>query len=182
MKKGIYTVILLAIVVLGAAAVLRSGGVFGGVSSGNSANIKIGLMSPLSGEYAVAGENYQKGIELALDEYRVKNPDAHIELVVEDDGFDVKKGICGKESAERTRQKTLNNYEKCVQTNLLIKGAKSRFVFGDKGRTKELVSAQTKARLKERLKEPYMIDAMKKSGEKLGKSGLGNKKRWENKK
>jgi hypothetical protein len=26
-------------------------------------------------------------------------------------GFDVKKGICSKESADRTRQKTLNNYE-----------------------------------------------------------------------
>ena len=95
-------------------------------------------------------------------------------------GFDLKKGICSKESAEKTRLKTLNNYEKCVQLNLLIKGAKSRFVLGDKGRTKEMVSAQTKARLKERLKEPYMIDAMKKSGEKVGKSGLGNKKRWKN--
>lgn len=36
--------------------------------------------------------------------------------------------------------------------------------------------------LKERLKEPYMVDAMKKSGEMVGKSGLGNKKRWSFKK
>jgi len=93
-------------------------------------------------------------------------------------GFDLNKGICSKESSQKTREKTLNNYDKCIQKNLVIKGVKNRFVLGDKGRTKDLVSAQTKSRLKERLKEPYMIDAMKKSGEMVGKSGLGNKKRW----
>lgn len=46
---------------------------------------------------------------------------------------------------------------------------------------KKKVSAQTRIRLKERLKEPYMVEAMKKSGEVVGKSGLGNKKRWSKK-
>lgn len=55
--------------------------------------LKIGIMSPLSGEYAVAGQNYQKGIELALDEYRKENPDVDIQIVVEDDGFVVQKGL-----------------------------------------------------------------------------------------
>jgi len=93
-------------------------------------------------------------------------------------GFDLKKGICSKESTERTRLKTLDNYDKCIQRNLIIKGSETRFNDGDNGRTKEKVSEQTRIRLKERLKEPYMVDAMKKSGEMVGKSGLGNKKRW----
>jgi hypothetical protein len=93
-------------------------------------------------------------------------------------GFDLKKGICSKESSERTRIKTLSNYHKCVQKNLLLKGKKSRFKEGDPGRTKDKVSQQTKLRLRERLKEPYMIEAMKESGKRVGNSGLGNKKRW----
>lgn len=55
--------------------------------------IKLGLISPLSGEYAAVGQNYQRGIELAFDEYKKNNPNQKIELTVEDDGFDVKKGI-----------------------------------------------------------------------------------------
>ncbi len=55
--------------------------------------LKLGLMSPLSGEYAVAGQNYQKGIQLAFDEFKKAHPDTKIELTIEDDGFDVKKGI-----------------------------------------------------------------------------------------
>ncbi len=97
-------------------------------------------------------------------------------------GFDLKKGICSKEISERTRLKTLDNYDKCIQRNLIIKGSQTRFNDGDNGRTKEKVSEQTRIRLKERLKTPYMVEAMKKSGEMVGKSGLGNKKRWSYKK
>jgi branched-chain amino acid transport system substrate-binding protein len=86
MKKGIKIIIVVAAIALGAFLVL-------GNNQNDSAHIKIGLMAPLSGEYAIAGENYQKGIELALEEYRAQHPDAQIELVVEDDGFDVKKGV-----------------------------------------------------------------------------------------
>ena len=96
-------------------------------------------------------------------------------------GFDLKKGICSKESSEKTRLKTLDNYDKCIGNNLITKGYKTRFNKGDEGRTKDKVSEQTRIRLKERLKQPYMINAMSESGQKLGKSGLGNKKRWENK-
>lgn len=93
-------------------------------------------------------------------------------------GFDLKKGICSKVSSERTRYKTLNNYDKCIQRNLITKGVETRFNDGHTGRTKEMVSEQTRNRLKERLKQPYMVKAMKKAGEMVGKSGLGNKKRW----
>lgn len=55
--------------------------------------ITLGLMLPLTGDYAVAGQNYQKGVELALELYKKEFPDTSIKLVVEDDGFDVKKGV-----------------------------------------------------------------------------------------
>ena len=93
-------------------------------------------------------------------------------------GFDSKKGICSKESSEKTRIKTLNNYDKCIQRNLLVKGRGTRFEDEHTGRTKDKVSQQTRLRLKERLKEPYMVAAIKKVGKNLGESGLGNKKRW----
>lgn len=93
-------------------------------------------------------------------------------------GFDSKKGICSKESSEKTRLKTLSNYEKCINKNLLVKGIKTRKKKGDIGRTKDMVSEQTRLMLKDRLKQPYMIKAMKLSGSVVGKSGLGNIKRW----
>jgi hypothetical protein len=95
-------------------------------------------------------------------------------------GFDLGKGICSAESSELTREKTLENYETVIKKNLLKKGVGSRFQHGDKGRTKDKVSEQTKIRLKDNLKKPKMIEVMKISGSKLGKSGLGNKKRWGN--
>lgn len=64
-------------------------------------------------------------------------------------GFDLYKGICSKESSERTRLKTLSNYDKCIEGNLIINGSKTRFKDGCKGRTKEKVSEQTRIRLKE---------------------------------
>lgn len=94
-------------------------------------------------------------------------------------GFDLIKGICSKESSEKTRIKTLNNYNKCIEKNLIKNGLKTRFNEGHKGRTKDMVSEQTKKRLIERLKDPKMIASMKLSGKKVGESGLGNKKRWD---
>jgi len=94
-------------------------------------------------------------------------------------GFDLRKGICSKESSEATRKKTLENYDKCIGENLIKKGEKSRFDIGSKGRTKDKVSEQTRIMLKERLKTPKMKEAMKESGKKVGESGLGNKARWD---
>ena len=97
-------------------------------------------------------------------------------------GFDLRKGICSKESAEKSRERVFDNYDKCVTGNLLKNGEKSRFLKGSEGRTQDKVSEQTKIRLKERLKGVGMISAMKLSGQKVGNSGLGNEKRWGNKK
>lgn len=94
-------------------------------------------------------------------------------------GFDLIKGICSKESSALSREQTLKNYDKCIKRNLEEKGSKSRFKKGDKGRTKDQVSAQTRKRLKERfILDLVFIKSMQLSGQKLGLTGLGNKKRW----
>lgn len=93
-------------------------------------------------------------------------------------GFDLQKGICSKESSEKSRERIFENYEKCIKRNLVEGGKKSRFNEGDPGRTKDMVSEQTRLRLVERLKQPDMIEIRRKLGEKVGKSGLGNLKRW----
>lgn len=93
-------------------------------------------------------------------------------------GFDLLKGICSKESSELSRQRVLENFDKCIGKNLLLKGEKTRFVKGSEGRKKDKVSQQTRLMLKKRLEEPKMIEAMSESGRKVGLSGLGNKARW----
>lgn len=96
-------------------------------------------------------------------------------------GFDLKKGICSKESAEKSRDATMKNFDKCIVFNLLVRGEHSRFAQGSQGRTKDMVSEQTKLMLKNRLLQPYMVEAMVKSGRKLGLSNMGNIARWKKK-
>jgi len=97
-------------------------------------------------------------------------------------GFDLYKGICSLESAEKSRIKALENYDLVIAQNLINNGSKTRFVKGGNGRTKDKVSEQTRNALKERLKKPFMLKVLKENGSRLGKSGLGNKKRWSDEK
>lgn len=66
-------------------------------------------------------------------------------------GFDLIKGICSEKSAAKTRRKTLKNYEKCIRKNLNIRGKSTRFIQGEVGRTKDMVSEQTRNRLRQRI-------------------------------
>ena len=95
-------------------------------------------------------------------------------------GFELGKGICSKESSELSRERTLANYDKCIGKNLIIRGKKTRFSDGHHGRTSDMVQEETRLKMVARLNTPTMKEAMRKSGEKVGKSGLGNKKRWNN--
>lgn len=93
-------------------------------------------------------------------------------------GLDTRKGICSEISAERTRQHTLANKKTVIDQNLISGGIFSRFEKGSEGRTKEKMSEQTRLRLSARVKSE---EERKKSAErcyKLGKSGIGNKIRW----
>lgn len=55
--------------------------------------IKIGVITPLSGAVAVAGENFLKGVLLAKEIYESSHPNEKIELIAEDDRYDGKSGL-----------------------------------------------------------------------------------------
>lgn len=86
MSKKILTVI--GIIIL-----LVVGAFYYNQSSIENGSVKIGIMAPLSGDYAVAGENYQKGILLAKELYEKAHPDFKINIVTEDDAFEANKGV-----------------------------------------------------------------------------------------
>lgn len=75
-----------AVVVAGALA-------FAGGSDEGSDGLKIGLITGSSGQYAVVGENYIKGVELAREVWLEENPDQQVDVIVEDDGYNPQKGL-----------------------------------------------------------------------------------------
>lgn len=93
-------------------------------------------------------------------------------------GFNLKKGICSKESSQKSREKVFENYDKCIGKNLQLLGEKTRFKFGSEGRTQDKVSEQTRLMLVDRAKNNMLPQKRKELGRTLGLSGLGNKKRW----
>jgi hypothetical protein len=117
----------------------------------------------------ICGEHYNRVLPHVRQTHKMGAKEYKVRF-----GFDATKGICSKESSEKTRVKTLSNFNTVVKNNLIEKGFNNRFKNGDKGRTKDKVSEQTRIALKERLKEDYMVEAMRESGRKVGKSGLGN--------
>ncbi len=62
---------------------------------GTGTDLKIGVLAALSGQYASAGEGYKNGVLLAADLYQKKHPETKIQMIVEDDGFTVQKGLSG---------------------------------------------------------------------------------------
>lgn len=59
-------------------------------------------------------------------------------------GLDMGKGIMCEESKELARINNIKNFDKVVKKNLLEKGKKTRFITGHKGRTREMLSEQTR--------------------------------------
>ncbi len=55
--------------------------------------VSIGAISILSGQFASIGQNYANGIVLAKEEFEAKNPNIKVDLHLEDDAFDAKKGV-----------------------------------------------------------------------------------------
>ncbi len=59
----------------------------------DTTGFKVGLISILSGDYAAVGEAFKNGAVLAQEAYNAANPDARIELTIEDDGFSGGRGM-----------------------------------------------------------------------------------------
>ncbi|MSR85703.1 ABC transporter substrate-binding protein [Candidatus Uhrbacteria bacterium] len=55
--------------------------------------IKLGVITGATGQYAFVGENYTKGVNLALEQWHKDHPDQTVTLTIEDDSFDPKKGL-----------------------------------------------------------------------------------------
>ncbi len=60
-------------------------------------SIKLGVIAVLSGQYAMVGENYVKGLNLAQEMYAKEHPDQKVSVVVEDDGYNATKGLSAYE-------------------------------------------------------------------------------------
>ncbi len=85
-RKKIISIIVIIIVITGVV-------IFRGNSQANVGEVKLGLMLPLTGDYAAAGQNMQKGMELAIEQYEKNNPGVTIEVSTEDDAYDSAKGL-----------------------------------------------------------------------------------------
>jgi branched-chain amino acid transport system substrate-binding protein len=91
MKKIIWTVIVLVIIALVA--------IFAGRDSATSGPVKIGVLTPLSGPIAIAGEVQKNAINLALDDLKASGVDVtRYELVYEDSKYDPKTSLSGYEA------------------------------------------------------------------------------------
>lgn len=55
--------------------------------------LTFGLIAGMTGDYAVVGESFSKGAEIAQSEWNVNHPNQQIAMIKEDDGFDAKKGL-----------------------------------------------------------------------------------------
>lgn len=84
MKKVVIGVIAIAIVVI---ALLV------GNTPNTPGSLVIGSINGLTGEYAVVGESWGKGLKLAYEQYQEAHPDIKIILVEEDSEFNTAKGV-----------------------------------------------------------------------------------------
>jgi ABC-type branched-subunit amino acid transport system substrate-binding protein len=67
---------------------------FLGLNNKNSnQEITFGTIVGVTGEYASAGDAFLNGVILAQEEWNSENPDKTVKIIVEDDGFDPKKGL-----------------------------------------------------------------------------------------
>ena len=95
----------------------------------------------------ICGKAYDKVLAHVWQIHEMSAYDYKLEF-----GLDVGKGIMSEESTELASTRLHENYDVVVVENLLEKGKSTRFTDGHKGRTKDLVSEQTRRRLVKQLK------------------------------
>jgi branched-chain amino acid transport system substrate-binding protein len=82
-KKIIIGILAIVVIVLGITALKQ------GDNVNNTDVVKVGVILPLSGQYAVFGESVRNAITMSFNDLENKN----IQLIFEDDEFDSKKGL-----------------------------------------------------------------------------------------
>lgn len=91
--KALVAIIVLVLAIWGILSMSSRTGTQEGIKNGANSPVVIGVISPMSGEIATLGNNFTNGIKLAHAEYMAAHPGADVRLVIEDDGYDQKKGI-----------------------------------------------------------------------------------------
>jgi len=124
----------------------------------------------------ICGKSFNRVISHVRQKHEMSEKDYKIQF-----GFDLGRGICSLESAEKSRIKALENYDLVIGKNLIANGEKSRFKKGGQGRTRDKLSEQTRLVLTSRFSSPEFQAHRKEIGKNLGLSGAGNKTRWSNK-
>lgn len=83
------------IVVIVATVIIATGYLVFGRSdkAASDGSIVIGAIVGSTGQYGVVGESYIKGIQLARDVWIEQHPGSKVDVVIEDDGFEPKKGL-----------------------------------------------------------------------------------------
>lgn len=91
MKKYIISVIILLIILVGAYFYMNKDKSL----DAQPKTIKIGLIAPLSGQFSFVGDNVVAGARLYEKEWNENkyNEGQKLSLIIEDDGFDAKKGV-----------------------------------------------------------------------------------------
>lgn len=92
----------------------------------------------------ICGKAYNKVLSHAYHIHEIRAREYKEEF-----GLDVIKGIMSEESTELASKRNEENRELVVKENLVKKGKETRFEIGNKGRTKDQVSEQTRRRLAE---------------------------------
>lgn len=83
-KSKIITILLIIIIVIGAIAFNLNK---------PKGQLTFGLIAGMTGDYAIVGESFARGAELAQSEWNANHPNQQIAVIKEDDGFDAKKGL-----------------------------------------------------------------------------------------
>lgn len=93
MKKTFKALVAIIVLVLAIWGISSTSSSRSEAGAGSDEPVVIGVISPMSGEIANLGNNFTNGIKLAHAEYMAAHPGADVRLVIEDDGYDQKKGI-----------------------------------------------------------------------------------------
>ncbi|MES2216000.1 MAG: ABC transporter substrate-binding protein [Patescibacteria group bacterium] len=83
-KKIIWGIAIVLVVILG---------VYFIKNQSTPSSVKIGLISGTTGDYAVVGENYNKGVELAKEQWEASHTVPVVTLFTENDEFNAKRGL-----------------------------------------------------------------------------------------
>lgn len=105
--KKIAIGVIIAVIVVGVGVTLFSS------QKSDRDSVTIGVIAPMTGEFAVFGENMATGIQLAKEEYERSHPGEHITVVVEDD-----QGVASKALSALNKLLTVDHIDALISATL----------------------------------------------------------------